>query len=905
MPYKRITVWIAIVAMVIAVGGITACGGSTSSSAGLGGGGSSAGGDSGGDTGGEEEAAPSPPTDAPIAVEFNSLSLNKSLASKSLSNFTSMDVDELDMVDNCNAIQSLMVGFWTQLDPIEIQPEDENALTYSTTIDGVSMSIETMSSFGGYDCSGNAVDYDICLKMVADGELLSVIVFEDATNFTQFSILNPDADVSSFSSIVPDPGAEVIANIKTVYNSGTISYDWSGNLDWDELFTKDLSAHCEVTDVAAASLSISSLGPKDVEAVNTYTRVQISRTDGHLGDDVDFNGYSNSERTMYRIGLLNALNNRYTLNHCKDESGVDKDDCIHDPAEDPNPRDPEESNPRGLVGAPTAVAFTVGEEELDITWTAPEGCTPETCTYNIYWGMSEGVDNSSNKITGATSPHTQEGLNNGDTYYYRVAAVSNGVEGVLSDEASEKPWHDLSGDMDTTYGTNGFSSLDCGALDLVRDMTIDSMDNTYLAGTCEVTDGSVMDMVVAKFTADGDLDITFGDDYDYAGGEGDDDEDELPDGYLRWNPDEEPFDADGQGIVVDKNDEDLFIVGSIWNFNGSWGAPSDYMLWNVLADTGSLDTSFFPPNGYFRKDDDDFTIGSGVERDEKNNIYVTGNYYAENMALWKMNIDGVSDITFGTDGMATVTETGGNGYSDHGYSIKMDPSDKIIVAGESYITYTYAKAVVWRFNQDGTLHVGDPTVRATTGFGGNYDGDAYDARDGYFLFDDTMDEWTDGEHINTHYETFDVAIGPNDNIWVVGQYKMQSGDDTFTHGIIWRLDPNGKLDTSFGAGLGYIRLSEPGIAQYARTILFDNYGRFMITGYAANFGPTIWRYRMVEGEYVPDTTIGENGYVNFDIGGTEYAYDSIHDSAGNLLFSGRVTGGTFEIDGDIFIMKVE
>jgi hypothetical protein len=58
----------------------------------------------------------------------------------------------------------------------------------------------------------------------------------------------------------------------------------------------------------------------------------------------------------------------------------------------------------------------------------------------VYWGSSTGITSSSTAITGITDDnYTHTGLDNGTTYYYKVATVNSGGTGSLSDEYSATP----------------------------------------------------------------------------------------------------------------------------------------------------------------------------------------------------------------------------------------------------------------------------------------------------------------------------------------------------------------------------------------------------------------------------------------------------------------------------------
>ncbi len=70
-----------------------------------------------------------------------------------------------------------------------------------------------------------------------------------------------------------------------------------------------------------------------------------------------------------------------------------------------------------------------GPSRVTLTWV---GCGLAN-SYNLYVANAPGVTTSSTAIRGVSSPYQQTGLGAG-TYYYRVAAVRGGVEGVLSNE---------------------------------------------------------------------------------------------------------------------------------------------------------------------------------------------------------------------------------------------------------------------------------------------------------------------------------------------------------------------------------------------------------------------------------------------------------------------------------------
>ena len=85
------------------------------------------------------------------------------------------------------------------------------------------------------------------------------------------------------------------------------------------------------------------------------------------------------------------------------------------------------------LSAPTGTSATLGWHQVAVDWTAVSGAS----SYTVYWGTSTGISSSSTAITGITDDnYTHTGLDNGTTYYYKVATVYSAGTGSLSDEVS-------------------------------------------------------------------------------------------------------------------------------------------------------------------------------------------------------------------------------------------------------------------------------------------------------------------------------------------------------------------------------------------------------------------------------------------------------------------------------------
>ena len=82
------------------------------------------------------------------------------------------------------------------------------------------------------------------------------------------------------------------------------------------------------------------------------------------------------------------------------------------------------------LSAPSGATATLGWHQVAVDWTALSGAS----SYTVYWGTSTGISSSS-----TDDNYTHTGLDNGTTYYYKVAAVDSSGTGTLSSEVSATP----------------------------------------------------------------------------------------------------------------------------------------------------------------------------------------------------------------------------------------------------------------------------------------------------------------------------------------------------------------------------------------------------------------------------------------------------------------------------------
>ena len=85
------------------------------------------------------------------------------------------------------------------------------------------------------------------------------------------------------------------------------------------------------------------------------------------------------------------------------------------------------------LSAPDNLTASGANNTITLTWNSVSGAT----SYTLYWDNVSGIDSSDTAITSITNDnYTHSNMDNGSTYYYRVAAVNSSGTGTLSSVAS-------------------------------------------------------------------------------------------------------------------------------------------------------------------------------------------------------------------------------------------------------------------------------------------------------------------------------------------------------------------------------------------------------------------------------------------------------------------------------------
>jgi uncharacterized delta-60 repeat protein len=463
------------------------------------------------------------------------------------------------------------------------------------------------------------------------------------------------------------------------------------------------------------------------------------------------------------------------------------------------------------------------------------------------------------------------------------------------------------GTFDTTFGNSGETNIPFEFSAAANAVAIDGSGNIVVAGSVN-DDGDGSDFAVARLTPDGLLDSTFQATgtftYDFAGGESFADavafqgNDILIGGSVDvGSPGNSDFgivrvDSHGvqdssfgfsglatvnvglndnvTGMVVDPNTQQVDFVGTSGSvaFIGAFDANG-----NQIADFGGSQSSSFEY--------------SAIARGSDGSLYVTGARNVPNggFAVTKFTAAGMSDTTFGTFGVVNATFAGEGspeaisvgqdnsifiggtvGIGDQGFAHILptavpDPAfglpGRQLVSASSVNAFDIANAVA--FSGDKTIVAGGLTIDSVEHFGVaqfNSDGS----------LDTTFGNNNNGQVIlfgDDNQEILNaIAVQIDGKIVVAG--SGHNGDFE-----IFRLNPDGSMDSSFGDG-GEVTydFSDNGEFDNATSIVIQSDGDIVVGGSTkANAddgdGTDFGLIRLLPDGWL-DSSFGDNGQVTTD-----------------------------------------
>jgi uncharacterized delta-60 repeat protein/uncharacterized repeat protein (TIGR01451 family) len=362
------------------------------------------------------------------------------------------------------------------------------------------------------------------------------------------------------------------------------------------------------------------------------------------------------------------------------------------------------------------------------------------------------------------------------------------------------------GDLDTSFGTNGFAvaQLQAGenSLDLF-DVAIQADGKIVAAGLS----GSYAntDVTLIRYNANGSLDTTFG-----AGG--------------MVKTDFFGFRDSAHAVAIQTNGK--IVVGGRAAIDQSHG---HFMLARYNLD-GTLDTTF--GSGGKVVSDYEYVI-EDIAIQPNGRIVAVGWTIANieapgssqhNFVVLRYNANGSLDSSFDTNG---IVETDVSGYDDLAFSVIIQSDNRILVGGGTK-TLAGPRFAMARYNADGSLD-------STFGTAGKVTADVSGIEDAS--------------------EARKIAQLPNGRILLAG--SVENGDRVGF--ALARFNSNGSLDTTFGfSGTATTFFSEAPLIYCVGLEVMTN-GKIVLGGYFPNAPVFVLTRYNANG--TPDTLFGDNGKV--------------------------------------------
>jgi uncharacterized delta-60 repeat protein len=374
------------------------------------------------------------------------------------------------------------------------------------------------------------------------------------------------------------------------------------------------------------------------------------------------------------------------------------------------------------------------------------------------------------------------------------------------------------GDLDPAFGRGGLKMTDFhGGADLAQAVALQPDGKLVVVGqTYQDNDYSHEDFAIARYTADGKLDDSFGTKgrvtTDFPG--------------LAAVPSAVLVQPDGK-ILVAGGAFPLFVFAG--NFELARYNPD-----------GSLDASF--GNGGIVTTNFGFgsyAFGLALQPDGK--VIAAGTVFVDfstddssntDFGLARYNPDGTLDASFGNGGLVLTDFAG---YNDDALAVLLQPDGKIVAAGSAKDPFTYYDFALARYLPDGTLD---------TAFG-------------------------KGGKVRTDFgaQNLDQARGavlqPDGKIVAAGFASLAFGDTRYAAA---RFNADGTIDKSFGTK-GRTRLHFGSCCEQASSVLLQADGKVVLVGFPdSESSDSDFVLARLDTSGVLDPSFGKNGWVRTSFG---------------------------------------
>ena len=336
------------------------------------------------------------------------------------------------------------------------------------------------------------------------------------------------------------------------------------------------------------------------------------------------------------------------------------------------------------------------------------------------------------------------------------------------------------------------------------------------------------------------------------------------------------------------------------------GASNPYVIARYTSD-GDPDTTFGTSNGRQISPFNVFTRAVAIQPDGK--ILVGGSGEAPlpvSFALFRLNSDGSTDASFGSNGLLTLDY----GAESYAYDVVVLSDGKILVSGEVFLDNSF---LLVRLNPNGSLDItfgNGGSVRAKMGtavapgaaaaiaiqpdgkiVAAGFSADAWAiARfhpDGQFDNDFSNDGKILFNFSEAADKAVDVVLQPDGKILVAGQHWGMLGATS----VVARLNPDGTPDNTFGTGANGIvqPLQEINLAA---SLVLDASGKILIAGTKLLFpGNDIIVIRL-NPDGSKDTTFGVGGVAQTDVDLQDVAEELLLQPDGKVVVVGFCAGST-------------
>lgn len=370
-----------------------------------------------------------------------------------------------------------------------------------------------------------------------------------------------------------------------------------------------------------------------------------------------------------------------------------------------------------------------------------------------------------------------------------------------------------SGELDTSWGGgDGIITNDGGGVGSEYGRAIQAI----AGGKYLIAGDSLGRATIWQFNSDGSPDTGFGD---------------TGDGFSAYWPNltgsetitiyDFAVDASNKIILVGDYDDGTDNYLTVWRFNSDGSLDTTFNSTGYLNILSSAGGSMDRGRSIEIAADGDYLI-SGYSRDNSGDNYMT---------LWKLQADATLDVSFGNTSYPCVNGAGSDptmgcilakvsiesvDREAKGYDLKIDSSNKIVVTGFGTDPGNYEKAVVWRFNSDGSTDTTFNTV-------------------GYVVHDPPTD-------VGYYYTQGEKLLISGGKIYVYGFFLHT---DNNNYPIIYSFNNDGSVNTSF-TSTGYKYHLSPGTLDYsyAGGFLIDSENRFLFTD---NFYNSLSNYDLILG----------------------------------------------------------